>query len=442
MLSCSRRCLLFLLLSLSVSSVSLRGAGVIVNEIMYHPASTNRLEEWFELHNASAESVDLSGWRTSQGVTFTFPAGTRLAAGGYLVVAADVPTFAAGHPGIGNVVGGWTGVLSHDGEDLEIEDAEGNAADHVAYAPEGEWAVRRLGPVDRLNRRGWEWYAEHGGLGKSLELVNSELPNELGQNWGSSSVAGGTPGGPNSIASDNMAPLILDVAHAPVVPRSSDPVTVTARLMDEQAGGREVMVHWRLDGAPEFAVAPMVDDGAHGDGLEGDGLYGAILPPQASRTIVEFYLTARDAEGHARRYPNVEPSGGARTADLAYQVDDSVYAGDQALFRLIMTAAEYDYLSSEIWGGEPRSDAAVNGTFISTDGILDGGSTTHLRYQCDFRNRGHGTRTTVPHNFHVGFAEDRAWKGRFGINLNTHYTHSQHLGSAVFRRAGVAAADS
>jgi len=415
---------------------------VIVNEIMYHPASTNRLEEWFELHNASAESVDLSGWRTSQGVTFTFPAGTRLAAGGYLVVAADVPTFAAGHPGIGNVVGGWTGVLSHDGEDLEIEDAEGNAADHVAYAPEGEWAVRRLGPVDRLNRRGWEWYAEHGGLGKSLELVNSELPNELGQNWGSSSVAGGTPGGPNSIASDNMAPLILDVAHAPVVPRSSDPVTVTARLMDEQAGGREVMVHWRLDGAPEFAVAPMVDDGAHGDGLEGDGLYGAILPPQASRTIVEFYLTARDAEGHARRYPNVEPSGGARTADLAYQVDDSVYAGDQALFRLIMTAAEYDYLSSEIWGGEPRSDAAVNGTFISTDGILDGGSTTHLRYQCDFRNRGHGTRTTVPHNFHVGFAEDRAWKGRFGINLNTHYTHSQHLGSAVFRRAGVAAADS
>jgi len=176
--------------------------------------------------------------------------------------------------------------------------------------------------------------------------------------------------------------------------------------------------------------------------VAGDGLHGAILTPHASGTIIEFHLTARDADGNSRTYPDVQPSGGARTPNLAYRVDDSTDAGDQPPWRLIMTQAEYDYLATQIWDREAFSDAAVNGTFVSADGVLDGGTTTHVGYQCDFRDRGHGTRTAVPHNSHVGFPKDRIWKGRLGINLNTHYTHSQQLGSAIFRRLGIPVADS
>jgi len=48
----------------------------------------------------------------------------------------------------------------------------------------------------------------------------------------------------------------------------------------------------------------------------------------------------------------------------------------------------------------------------------------------------------VPHNFHVAFPKDRLWKERSGLNLNTHYTHSQLIGSAIFRRLGVPMPDS
>ncbi|MEZ5301297.1 MAG: lamin tail domain-containing protein [Verrucomicrobiales bacterium] len=65
--------------------------------------------EFIELHNVSAAAVDVSGWAIDRGVSFTFPGGTSIPAGGYLAVAADVGAFSAAHPGVGPVVGGWSG---------------------------------------------------------------------------------------------------------------------------------------------------------------------------------------------------------------------------------------------------------------------------------------------------------------------------------------------
>ena len=49
--------------------------------------------DWFELHNAGASAVDLSGWSVSDDpalpTKFVFPSGTSIDAGGYLVVIAD-----------------------------------------------------------------------------------------------------------------------------------------------------------------------------------------------------------------------------------------------------------------------------------------------------------------------------------------------------------------
>ena len=415
---------------------------VVISEIMYHPPTTNVLEAWFEIYNPAPTNVNLTGWRVTKGVAFAFPTNAMLGAGKYLVVAAHGATFAAAHPGVTNYVAGWTGSLSRDGETIQIEDALGNTVAQVSYAAEGDWAVRRIGALDGLGRQGWEWFAEHDGLGKSAELVNAAMPTGNGQNWSSSITVGGTPGRTNSAARTNIAPIIAEAQHIPVVPRSSDPVTVSARILDERTNGLTVTLNWRLDGAAGFTSATMSDDGAHGDGLAGDGIFGAVIPPQADKAIVEFYLTARDLENQTRTFPNVAPSGGARTANLLYEVDNAAYAGSQPVFRLIMSQAEYDYLTTLIWGSEPDTDAFVNGTFINTDGVLDNGTTTQVRYQCGFRNRGHGTRTAVPHNFHVAFPKDNLWKGRAGQSLNTQYTHSQQLGSAVFRKLGLPMADS
>jgi hypothetical protein len=147
---------------------------------------------------------------------------------------------------------------------------------------------------------GWESFARHDGLGSSLELVNPNLPNTYAHNWGASTAANGTPGRTNSIMRTNVAPFISEVGHSPVVPQPADPVTITARIVDEHTNGLTVTLNYRVDGAAGFTQAGMADDGAHGDGLAADGIYGAILPAQPQGTIIEFFLQARDLENNLR----------------------------------------------------------------------------------------------------------------------------------------------
>jgi hypothetical protein len=88
------------------------------------------------------------------------------------------------------------------------------------------------------------------------------------------------------------------------------------------------------------------------------------------------------------------------------------------------------------------SDAEMNATWISLDGVSTDGTTAQLRYNVGIRNRGHGTRSSNPNNYHVNIPNDRQWKGLQGINLNSQYAYSQVLGSAVFRLLEIPMAES
>jgi len=195
---------ILLLLLCSLAALRRASAQPLINEIMYHPASTNVLEDFIEIYNSSSTNLDLTGWALSKGVHFGFPSNTILRAGAYLVVVADTTTFSSKYPGVTNFLGNWTGKLSRNGEQLELDDPTGQAVNSVEFAPEGDWAVRRLGAADSFGKRGWEWFAEHDGYGKTLELINPALPNGFGQNWASSLVVNGTPGRANSIAQTNI----------------------------------------------------------------------------------------------------------------------------------------------------------------------------------------------------------------------------------------------
>ena len=268
---------LFLLAILAglASHAPAQAADVIINEIMYRPSSQNVGEEYVELLNRGTNTVNLHGWRLTKGVDFTFT-NLTLAPGSYLVVAADRAQFQAKYPGVANVVGNWMGVLKNAGEEIELENAAGGTESSVAYANEGDWGTRRRS-FSLSGTRGWEWFADHDGFGKSLELVNPDLPNDVGQNWASSLAFEGTPGIANSVLTPDGAPLILDARHSPPVPTSTTPVTITARIRDELTTGlgvalfyRDHSFDYRFSSPPPFASADMFDDGAHGDGLAGD----------------------------------------------------------------------------------------------------------------------------------------------------------------------------
>ena len=304
-----------------------------------------------------------------------------------------------------NVVGGWTGRLSNSGETIELVNPEGGRVDRVRYADEGDWAVRQRGPLDS-GHRGWVWSASHDGGGSSVELINWAISNNSGQNWASSASQGGTPGAPNSTSQTNIAPLITEVAHFPAVPRSDEPVTVTAEILDERTDGMTAVVAYRRDGAATFTTLSMADDGLHGDADANDGVYGAELPAAPDGTVVECFVRATDSAGNTRSWPAPTQDAGQAT-NLLYQVDDTadlieaMRPGAEPIYFLVMTDAERAELSDIGDGGnnEERTSARMNGTFISVDE-----SGTRVRYNVGIRNRGHGSRFGPPNNYRVNFA--------------------------------------
>jgi hypothetical protein len=409
----------------------LLAAELAINEIMYHPLSGQDRDEWIELYNYGDAAANLLGYRLVNGVDFEFPDVT-VGAGEYLVVAADVDAFRALYPEVTAVVGNWTGRLSNRSEDVELADEAGNLLDRAKYADSGDWAARRR-ETDPFGVPSWTWQAGHDGEGYSAELINVALPHDVGHNWAVSSVFGGTPGAANSTRSANIAPAIADVQHAPIVPTSSDEVTVAARVIDEAVGVSVELFYRQSSLTPgAFVVLPMHDDGQHGDGGPADGVFGATLPPLANETVVEFYVAATDSGRAQRTSPAATNDSGAQEANYLYQVDDLERPGDLPLFRTIMTVADRAQFTSQ----NRFSDALSHATFIATVGGV-----TELRYNASVRYRGSGTRTNPIANNRINLTSDRPWQDVTQLNINSNNPFNQIAGSALFAMAELPAAD-
>lgn len=154
-------------------------SAIVINEIMYkqRPVSQKPLvesdEEWIELHNRSDAAVDLSGWKFSQGVGFTFPAGTMMAPGDYLVVAKNAVALKQKWPAVAaRILGNFSGSLSGKGERVTLEDAAGNPVDSVEYSDGGRWP------------------GEADGGGSSLELRDPDADNAAPEAWAASDESG------------------------------------------------------------------------------------------------------------------------------------------------------------------------------------------------------------------------------------------------------------
>ena len=155
---------------------------IVINEIHYNPADaqgSDDLYEFLELVNADNHTVDLSGFTFSQGITYTFPDGTSIAAGEIIVVAKAAGSYSAALPGI--QVFQWTsGSLDNGGETVTLLDDNANEIDRVAYDD------------DPLT-----WPATPDGGGPSLSLLATNLDNNAVASWAASTAANGTPGAVN-----------------------------------------------------------------------------------------------------------------------------------------------------------------------------------------------------------------------------------------------------
>jgi len=422
----------------NVATVELQVGGpdntVLITEIMYHPASGNPAEEYIEIHNIGSGPVPLQGWQISSGVSYEFPA-INLLPGEYLVVAADPQIFSDTWDQEVSVIGPWSGQLSDRGERIRIKDALGEEVDDVTYSDQGDWASRRAEDNERIlnGESGWKWTSRADGGGESLELVNLNLSNKHGQNWTPSQSP--TPGKQNSFFSTDAAPLILNVKHAPVIPRSEDTVTISADIKDNENENIKAILNWRVSALEpdEFIQAEMRDDGKNGDEKSGDGTFTAQVPAQDDGAVVEFYIRANDYKSE-REWPQASGEEGQQQANALFQFDDERYDGNQPIYRLVMSVREdRDFRFRNFNSG---SDAQKNATLIAKQG-----QDYDIRYQCGLRVRGAGSRTRNPRNNRLNIPRDNPWNGVTKINLNSQFIYLQFLGSRLASLAGIEAAD-
>lgn len=408
--------------------ISPSAKNIVINEIMFNSTSGNDLEEFIELANIGSLPISINGWQLDSGVSFTFPDVT-IAPGDFLVISADTTTFEATYGVVQNVLGNWTGKLSNSGECIRLIDDDGEEVDEVRYYDQGDWARRARVTVG--NEPGWNWISPADGRGSSLELINPNLSNKQGQNWGFSTANLPTPGVVNSSAVDNTAPLILDLEHRPAVPTSSDPIGIVAELRDEAGETIGGILHYRVSAQNPgpFQTTPMLDDGANCDDEPGDGIYGAMLPPQPNGTVIEFYVESTDGT-HTRTWP--APADNGQTANALLQVDDEANTFDHAFYRVIMPVSELNQ-----WRGIRRQSNAQMNTTV----ILDDGSGPDIRYSAGMRVRGAGSRDHTPVPMRISLARDNDWNDMTRMNLNTKFTYLQFLGMKLFEASGMQAPD-
>ena len=170
---------------------SLGAKGVVINEINYNSSAQFNSGDWIELYNRGGQNVDISGWMyqdSDPAHAFTFPPGTILGPGQYVVVLEDSTLFKACFPDVKNYVGQMNFGLSGSGEFMKLMDNNGRGIDSLTYDDQSPWPT------------------EADGQGATLELVDPVSDNTLGQNW-KASVGHGSPGKKNSVSTGIDAKL-------------------------------------------------------------------------------------------------------------------------------------------------------------------------------------------------------------------------------------------
>ena len=193
--------LLALALQLCVPCALLADSVVVINEIMYHPRDGS--PEWIELYNQMGTQVDLSGWSLAGAVEYTFPEGTILPAGLYLVVASPAEGDPQGLPV--PVLGPFDGKLSNAGEEIRLINNSGRVMNRVRYDDRGDWPVAP------------------DGSGVTLAKIDPTRESETPSNWTWSDRLDGTPKGPNF---DDATPLPRPLRFNEICPAGESPFFV------------------------------------------------------------------------------------------------------------------------------------------------------------------------------------------------------------------------
>jgi hypothetical protein len=302
-----------------VAGFSTARAQLVINEIHYHPVEkptfdtegnpvysgtatpanlSNDVHEFVEIHNTGTTGVDVSGWKLTGGIDFTFPAGSSIAPDEYRVIAVNPARIAAVY-GLNeaNILGPYTGQLSNRADTVRLKNSAGTTVDQVSYSSTFPWAISAdaLGANDDwtlLNSSDYQY------KGRSLERVSVTGSSNDPANWLASPLAAGpSPGAANAVTRDVPKPVVVAFSTT----QSSDGAAIIRANAEVRidfsfsstAALSGVVVEYFLENINLFneprTIVAATDLGG--------GRYMALVPGQANRSIIRFRFKADRGDG-------------------------------------------------------------------------------------------------------------------------------------------------
>jgi hypothetical protein len=170
---------------------------LLITEIMYHPPGTTNFDgnefEFIELKNVASTNLELSGVSFTSGIHYTFPVGSFVAPGHFVVLVANPAAFTNRYPAV-HVDGVYTGHLSNSGDMLTLVHVTGVPICSLSYGTRAPWS------------------SSPDGTGFSLVPANPNFNPDPSNpaNWRASTIIGGSPGADDPTL--NIAPVLITEA--------------------------------------------------------------------------------------------------------------------------------------------------------------------------------------------------------------------------------------
>ncbi|MEE8390507.1 MAG: CotH kinase family protein, partial [Anaerolineae bacterium] len=246
-----------------------------INELMAINSHTlkdeiGETDDWIELYNAGPVDIDMGGMYLSNNIDsatqFPIPANTIIPAGGYRILWAD-----------GDGTGGHLNFkLSGAGEYVGLFDSQAHY-----YAPiDAVYFPPQTADVS------WGRFPEPSATDETPASGQGS-----GNEWHTMTVP--TPGGSNRLS----PPQFSRVTRAPTWPNAGESVTVTAIIT---AGTPIVSAIIQYDAGSGFQAISMTN-------VSSKTTWQAVLPPQPTGTLVQYYMEAVDNVGQTTRHPSSAP---------------------------------------------------------------------------------------------------------------------------------------
>jgi hypothetical protein len=205
---------------------SSRRTSLVISEIMYNPARRQDEKDlqFVELFNSQPMPEDIGGFRLSGNIRYSFPKGTVIPGGGFLVVAKDPAALASAY-GLRDVIGGFEGELERESGRVRLR----NRADAI------------LLEVNYSNQPPWPAGAD--GAGHSLVLSRPSYGENDRRAWAVSNTKGGSPGTVDAVQHDPLRSVVINefLAH------TDDPLLDFIELYNRSNSPADISGAWLSD---------------------------------------------------------------------------------------------------------------------------------------------------------------------------------------------------